>query len=97
MQVAGIQFDLIIIRLGRGIAAEHVEAQTKSAATHINLRNLEANTALQPSVAVSAAHDTNTTVSHELRMVPSDVALKKCAEDDRLHGVKLREIGGEYV
>lgn len=97
LQVAGIQFDLILIRLGRGIAAEHVEAQTKSAAMQIHLRSLDPHPPQQPVIAVSVTHDTTTTMSHELRMVNSDAALKSGSVDDVVQTIKITGIGGDYV
>ncbi|KAH9920622.1 uncharacterized protein B0H18DRAFT_589125 [Fomitopsis serialis] len=41
LQIAGIQFDLILIRVNRGIAAEHVEAQTSMQTMQFNLRALD--------------------------------------------------------
>jgi len=39
VQIAGVQFDLIIIRIGRGIAAEHVQTTaTMDVSTHLQLR-----------------------------------------------------------
>lgn len=95
LQVAGIQFDLILIRLGRNISAEHLEAQTKSATMQIHLRNrnFDPHLGQQPVIAVSVSHDTATTMSHELRMVHSDTTFKTDGTDDGAKTVKITGIG----
>ena len=83
MQIAGIQFDLILIRVGRGIAAEHVEEKTSMQTMQFNLRALETGTGqAQQRRTMHITVTQNTSASTELRSPYSD------AESKSLQGSK---------
>lgn len=93
MQIAGIQFDLILIRVGRGIAAEHVEARTSVQTMQFNLRALDTTPGQtrRPVMHISVTQDTS--VSTELRTPYSDIENKKGGQGD-LMGIQSIRIAG---
>lgn len=88
MQIAGIQFDLILIRVGRGIAAEHVEARTSMQTMQFNLRALDAAQVRHPGMHITVTQDTS--ASTELRSPYSDIESKKGSQHDL---VAIQDIG----
>ncbi|KAI0715707.1 hypothetical protein C8Q72DRAFT_190678 [Fomitopsis betulina] len=93
LQIAGIQFDLILIRVGRGIAAEHVEARTSVQTMQFNLRALDTTPGQtrRPVMHISVTQDTS--VSTELRTPYSDIENKKGGQGD-LMGIQSIRIAG---
>ena len=55
VQLAGIQFDLIVVRVGRGIAVEHLEAQTSRREMQINLRAMGRPIPVNPSGTIEVS------------------------------------------
>ncbi|KZT66479.1 hypothetical protein DAEQUDRAFT_767946 [Daedalea quercina L-15889] len=93
LQIAGIQFDLILIRVGRGIAAEHVEAQTSMQTMQFNLRALD-RPAQRPGVQISVTQDTS--MSTELRSAYSDIESKKGSPHELVQSVRIAGIDEDY-
>ena len=94
MQIAGIQFDLILIRVGRGIAAEHVEAKTSMQTMQFNLRALDPAVQVQrPAMQITVTQDTS--ASTELRSPYSDVESKSLrGSKPDLVGIRSIRIAG---
>ena len=93
MQIAGIQFDLILIRVGRGIAAEHVEEKTCMQTMQFNLRTLDRSTH-RPNVHISVTQDTS--MSTELRSAYSDMESKKGSPRELVQSVRIAGVDDDY-
>ncbi|TFY60916.1 hypothetical protein EVJ58_g4847 [Rhodofomes roseus] len=93
LQIAGIQFDLILIRVGRGISTEHVEAQTSMQTMHFNLRALD-RSKQRPGMQISVTQDTS--LSTELRSF-SDIESKKGSPHEFVQTVRVAGIDDDYV